>query len=36
MKKETINIDYTFSSSSHGLALSSSGFSINATSTSFF
>ena len=34
MKKHNISIDST-SSSSHGQALSASGFSFNATSTSF-
>jgi hypothetical protein len=34
MKKHNIGIDSTFSSSSHGHALSSSGFSFNTTSTS--
>jgi hypothetical protein len=36
MKKHTISIDSTTSSSSHGHALCSSGFSFNRTSTSSF
>jgi hypothetical protein len=36
MKKHNINIDSTSSSLSHGNALSSSGFSFNTTSTSYF